>query len=113
MNAKISFWKQTPSSKNGYGTGGLSRAEDMNTSQESSKIVDKYKYSHAPETNSNVWILLTSFYIAMQMLQTAFIIQLNCLPKAPIIHPTETKKVTEAWNCEGSKLHSLNFISSL
>lgn len=33
-----------------------------------------------------------AFYIAMQMLQTAFIIQLNCLPKAPIIHPTETKK---------------------
>lgn len=28
----------------------------------------------------------------MQMLQTAFIIQLNCLPKAPIIHPMETEK---------------------
>lgn len=28
----------------------------------------------------------------MQMLQTAFIIQLNCLPKALIIHTTETEK---------------------
>lgn len=42
----------------------------------------------------------------MQMLQIAFIIQLNCLRKAHIINPAETKNITEAWNCEGSKSHS-------
>lgn len=49
----------------------------------------------------------------MQILQIVFIIQLNCLPKAHIINPAETKNVTESWNCEGSKSHSLNWISSL
>lgn len=48
----------------------------------------------------------------MQMLQTAFSIKLSAQGH---YHPSyrNKKKVTEAQNCEGSKLHSLNFISIL